>query len=74
MDGILRIGLAAIQDGSSRAALDSAQIVRAFTPDSTEDPVRPLTDLQLDALQIRSGIAIVKTARDLGKYTLDIFA
>jgi hypothetical protein len=74
MDRILRIGLATIQDGSSRAALDSAQIARAFTPDSTEDPLKPLIDLQLDALQVRSGIAIVQTARDLTRYTLDIFA
>jgi hypothetical protein len=74
MDPISRIGLATIQSGSSRAAQDSAQVVRAFSPDAAEDPVEALINLRQDATQVRAGVAIVQTATDLTRYILDIVA
>ncbi len=53
---------------------DSRRVIASFEPEATEDPVRPLVDLQVDGLQYKASAKVVSVGQELWRTTLDIFA
>jgi len=72
MDSIIGTGLAGVKRGTESAARNAERVVRAFSPDSTEDPVGPLVDLQADERQVQASAKVIQTGDKLLGAILDI--
>jgi hypothetical protein len=72
MDSIVNIGLLGMQRGLEDAEINSARVVNAFLPESTEDAVEPLVALQLDKRQVEASARVVKIGDEMLGTVLDI--
>lgn len=73
MDPITSVGIAGMQRGLSQATDNSNRLSTAFLPDSNNDPVAAIVDLQNATRQVQASAVTVKTGKDLQKHLLDIF-
>jgi hypothetical protein len=74
MDAISSAGLAGMLYGSSKAEQSSVRIAEAFSPESTDDGVEAITELQAAERQVQASAAVVRTAKELQDTVLDIIA
>jgi hypothetical protein len=49
-------------------------VASAFRPGSDQDGIEPLVELARNTREVHAGAAIIKVARELQHYTLDIVA
>ncbi len=68
----MNIGLLGMQRGLEDAEINSARVVNAFLPESTEDAVEPLVALQLDKRQVEASARVVKIGDEMLGTVLDI--
>ena len=74
MDALFAAGLQGMQTGMAQALDASVRITRAFTPDSQDDAVTAMVDLNTAARQVQASSAVIRTGDELTGYVLDIMA
>lgn len=74
MDTAFSIGLRAIHSGFEKASRNAERVAHAFRPGSDQDGIEPLVELARNTREVHAGAAIIKVARELQHYTLDIVA
>lgn len=72
MDSIFSIGLAGVHRGMENVSRDAERVMRSFTPDSTEDPVKPILDLKGDQRQVEASTKILQIGDGMLGSILDI--
>ena len=72
MDSIIGTGLRGIQTGLQNAARDADRVVKAFSPESNEEPTEAIVALQADQRQVEASAQVVKVGDRMLGSILDI--
>ncbi|MFO0415864.1 MAG: hypothetical protein ACK5Y6_01115 [Pseudomonadota bacterium] len=74
MDELFSVGTQGLNNGFQRASEASQRLIRSFSAESEDDSVQAIIDITTASREVEAAANIIRTANDLNRYILDLWA